>query len=139
MDMHRWAAASCLGLLLAVAGCDQQPEPKVNPLQVHACTEYSPEGMQMLCINGYAYLLTRSGNGGVSVTQMWEHSEHLGGIPMRCIPRRPGLTEGSAAEDQGIAQDHPAEDRGEAVQPLPPYAPATTFPRLPSEGHRAAI
>lgn len=88
---------------------------------------------------GYAYLLTRAKNGGVSVTQMWESNEHLGGIPMRCIPRRPGLTEGTAAEDQGTAQDHPAEDRGEAVQTLPPYAPATTFPRLPSEGHLAAI
>ena len=139
MDMHRVTAAACLGLLLTVAGCDPRPEPEDDPLQVHACTEYSPEGMQMLCINGYAYLLTRSGNGGVSVTQMWERDAHLGGIPMRCIPRRPGLTEGTAAEGQGTAQDHTAEDRDTASQTLPPDAPAATFPRLPSEGLRAAI
>lgn len=32
-----------------------------------------------------------------------------------------------------------AEDQDTAAQTLPPDAPAATFPRLPSEGLRAAI
>lgn len=34
---------------------------------------------------------------------------------------------------------HAAEDRDTAAQPLPPDAPAATFPRRPSEGLLAAI
>lgn len=34
---------------------------------------------------------------------------------------------------------HAAEDRAAAAQTLPPDASAATFPRLPSEGLRAAI
>ena len=47
---------------------------------------------------------------------------------------------GHAAEDQqATVHDHAAEERDTAAQPLPPDAPAATFPRLPSEGLRAAI
>lgn len=47
---------------------------------------------------------------------------------------------GYAAEDQqATVHDHAAEDRDTAAQTLPPDAPAATFPRLPSEGLRAAI
>lgn len=38
-----------------------------------------------------------------------------------------------------VCLGHAAEDRDTAAQPLPPDAPTTTFPRLPSEGLRAAI
>lgn len=34
---------------------------------------------------------------------------------------------------------HAAEDQQATAQALPPDAPAATFPRLPSEGLRAAI
>lgn len=47
---------------------------------------------------------------------------------------------GRAAEDQQATDhDHAAEDQDTAAQTLPPDAPAATFPRLPSEGLRAAI
>lgn len=47
---------------------------------------------------------------------------------------------GHAAEDQqATVHDHAAEDQDTAAQTLPHDAPAATFPRLPSEGLRAAI
>lgn len=79
MDMHRWAAAACLGLI----------------------------------DRGY-----------------FQNGKHRAAAS--CL--------GRAAEDQqATVHDHAAEDQDTAAQPLPPDAPAATFPRLPSEGHRAAI
>lgn len=77
----------------------------------------------MICIDRYAYLLTRS-RSGVSVTQMWECNGAFGGIPMRCPSsclKRPGDT---STEDQG------------RLQTTPPDASAA---RRTFEGHRAAI
>ena len=91
MDMHRWTAVACLGLI------DRGYFQKGKHRTAAACLGRAAEDQQ---------------------ATVHDH----------------------AAEDQqATVHDHAAEDQDTAAQTLPPDAPAATFPRLPSEGLRAAI